>query len=250
MARKIALQLYTLRETMKTDFLGTLKEVANIGYAGVEMAGFGGHAAPELRKIMDGLGLTVVSGHVPIDAVATGLSQTLDDYTALGAKYVGVPWIGDAYRNADGLQKAADLMRNAAAQAAARDITFFYHNHNFEFENRIGDQLMLDALFAATGPSVKWESDVYWVQKAGYDPVTWINNYRGRVPLVHIKDMTADASRTFECIGDGTVDFPAVFAAGDACGVDWYVVEQDQCPKGEVASARRSYENIVRRGWL
>jgi sugar phosphate isomerase/epimerase len=250
MARNIALQLYTLRETMKTDFLGTLGEVAKIGYAGVEMAGFGGHSAKELRKVMDGLGLKVVGGHVTIDAITTSLAQTLDDYTALGAKYVGVPWVGDAYRSAEGVKQAAVLMRDAAQEAATRGITFFYHNHDFEFLNRFGSQYMLDVLFAATGPSVKWESDVYWVQKGGADPVVYLNNYRGRVPLVHIKDMTADASRTFECIGDGIIDFPAVFAAGDACGADWYIVEQDQCPKGEVASARRSYENIVRRGWL
>jgi sugar phosphate isomerase/epimerase len=62
--------------------------------------------------------------------------------------------------------------------------------------------------------------------------------------------MTADESKTFEIIGDGIIDFDAVFKAGDANGVDWYIVEQDQCPKGEVESARRSYQNIVARGWL
>ncbi len=97
---------------------------------------------------------------------------------------------------------------------------------------------------------VKSELDVYWVKKGGADPVAYINKLAGRAPLLHIKDMTADASQAFEIVGDGIIDFDAVFAAGDANGVDWYIVEQDLCPKGEVESARKSYQNIVARGWL
>jgi sugar phosphate isomerase/epimerase len=67
---------------------------------------------------------------------------------------------------------------------------------------------------------------------------------------VHLKDMTADEARTFEIVGEGVIDLPAIFAAGDQSGVDWYIVEQDQTPKGELESARASYNNIVSRGWL
>jgi sugar phosphate isomerase/epimerase len=250
--RKIGVQLYTVRETLKQDYLGTLKQVAAIGYAGVELAGnMGGMTAAQLRRVLDDLGLKVIGGHANIDAVNKDLDRTLADYATLGASYLGVAWIGDEYRSKEGIARGAQLMERAALEAGKHDITFFYHNHAFEFENKFDGVYMLDALFAQMDPAlVKWESDVYWVKKGGADPVAYLNKYAGRVPLVHIKDMTGDEARTFEIVGAGVIDFGRILSAGDAAGADWYIVEQDQCPKGEVESIRASYQNIVARGWL
>jgi len=211
----------------------------------------GGMSAVELRKVMDDLGLQVISGHCGIDAVDGDLQKTLADYVSLGAKYLGVAWIGEQYRSADGMRRAVDLMQRAGAAAATHGITFFYHNHAFEFETKVGGAYMLDALFAAADPALlKWESDVYWVTKGGEDAAAYLKRYSGRVPLVHIKDMTKDDSRAFEIVGDGRLDFDGILAAGDAAGADWYIVEQDLCPKGEVESIRASYRNIAARGWM
>lgn len=248
--RKIALQLYTVRESMKSDFVGTLKEVAGMGYKGVELAGFGGMTAKELRALLDDLGLTAVGGHTNMDAVGKSMEQTLSDFVTLGASYLGVAWVGEEWRSEQGWHRAARLMEKAATEALKHDLTFFYHNHNFEFEKINGKNAMDVFLESADPALVKWEEDVYWVKKGGEDPVAYMNKYAGRTPLIHIKDMTADEAKTFEIIGDGIIDFDAIFKAGDANNVDWYIVEQDQCPKGEVASARRSYQNIVARGWL
>jgi sugar phosphate isomerase/epimerase len=248
--RKIALQLYTVRESMKKDFVGTLKEVAGMGYTGVELAGFGGMSAKELRALLDDLGLTAVGGHTNMDAVGKNMEQTLNDFVTLGASYLGVAWVGEEWRTEQGWHRAARLMEKAATEAVKHDLTFFYHNHAFEFE-KINGKNGLDVLLESADPSlVKWEADVYWVQKGGENPVDYMNKYAGRTPLIHIKDMTADEAKTFEIIGDGIIDFDAIFKAGDKNGVDWYIVEQDQCPKGEIESARRSYQNIVARGWL
>lgn len=248
--RKIALQLYTVRESMKTDFVGTLKEVAGMGYKGVELAGFGGMTAKELRALLDDLGLTAVGGHTNMDAIGKSMEQTLGDFVTLGASYLGVAWVGEEWRSEQGWHRAARLMEKAATEALKHDITFFYHNHNFEFE-KINGKNGLDVFLESADPAlVKWEEDVYWVQKGGESPVAYMNKYAGRTPLIHIKDMTADDAKTFEIVGDGIIDFDAIFKAGDANNVDWYIVEQDQCPKGEVESARRSYQNIVARGWL
>lgn len=248
--RKIALQLYTVRESMKNDFVGTLKEVAQAGYKGVELAGFGGMTAKELRALLDDLGLTAVGGHTNMDAIGKSMEQTLNDFVTLGASYLGVAWVGEEWRTEQGWHRAARLMENAATEALKHDITFFYHNHNFEFE-KINGKNGMDIFLESADPSlVKWEEDVFWVQKGGEDAVAYMNKYAGRTPLIHIKDMTADESKTFEIVGDGIIDFDAIFKAGDANNVDWYIVEQDQCPKGEVESARRSYQNIVARGWL
>lgn len=250
--RKIALQLYTVRETLKKDFIGTLKDVTKIGYTGVEGAGsMGGHTAKELRRVLDDLNLQMISGHVGMNALGDSYEKLLEDYVTLGASYVGVAWMPEEYRTEAGWIRAGKMLEKAALQAQKHGLTFHYHNHAFEFERLPNGKYGFDQLFDNTDPSLlKSQLDVYWVKKGGEDPVAYINKLAGRTPLIHIKDMTADESHTFESIGDGIMDFDAVFKAGDAGGADWYIVEQDQCPKGELESARRSYENIVAHGWL
>lgn len=250
--RKIGLQLYTVRETAKKDFIGTLKEVAAIGYAGVEGGGYlGDLPARELRKVLDDLGLNFVSGHISMDNIKGGFEDLIETYVTLGAKYIGLAWIGEEWRKtAADWQRAARTMEEASMLCQKSDLTFFYHNHAFEFEKFDG-KYGFDILFDAADPVlVKSEMDAYWVTKGGADAITYINKYAGRVPLLHIKDMTKDAAKTFEIIGEGSLDFDAIMAAGDKAGVDWYLVEQDQCPQGELVSVRKSYENIVSRGWL
>jgi sugar phosphate isomerase/epimerase len=251
--RKIALQLYTVRETIKNEgLIPVLKDVATIGYKGVEGGSFMGNmTARELRLVLNDLGLTFASGHVSIPEIQARYEQILEDYVTLGAGYVGLAWVGEEWRTDAGWVKAARIMEKAAMEAQKHGITFFYHNHDFEFKKTESGKVGMDVLFGAADPAlVKSELDVFWVKKGGQDPLTYINKLDGRAPLLHIKDMTADESHTFEVVGDGIIDFDAVFKAGDAKGVDWYIVEQDLCPKGEVESARRSYQNIVARGWL
>lgn len=251
--RKIALQLFTVRDSAQRDFIGTLKQVAAMGYRGIEAGGsLGGLPVRELRSILDDLGLAFVSGHIGVGAINHGLEAMLEDYAALGARYIGTAWLPDEYRrDAQSWQRAGRLMEKAATMCVKHDLTFFHHNHAIEFEKVDDGRYGFDVLLEATDPFlVKAELDVYWAQFAGVDPAVYLRKLDGRSPLVHLKDMTADEKRTFEIVGAGTLDFPAIFAAGDAGDVDWYIVEQDQCPLGEMESARASYQNIVNRGWL
>ena len=251
--RKIALQLYTVRESAQKDFIGTLKQVAAIGYKGIEAGGtLGGLTVKELREILDDLGLTFVSGHISVSQINSGLEPLLADYVSLGAKYIGTSFLPEEYRkDTTSWHRAARLLEKAATMCIKHDLTFFHHNHNMEFVKLDDGRYALDYLLDSTDPFlVKTELDVYWAQFANVDPVAYLKHLQGRAPLVHIKDMTADASRTFEIIGDGIIDFTSLFKVGDNVGVDWYIVEQDLCPKGEIESARASYNNIVNRGWL
>jgi sugar phosphate isomerase/epimerase len=262
--RKLGLQLYTVRQSMAQDFLGVFKQVAEIGYAGVELGlGVGGLDVPALRALLAAHKVFPVTCYVPMELTAAAalqsgrdaLDRMFGDIAALGAAYTGIAWMGDAYRNATGLARAADALNAAANMAARHGLVFLYHAHDFEFKIRIGNApdspLMLDALMSSTDPAlVKYQLDTYWVRKGGRDVLSYINKYAGRIPVMHLKDMTRDGAEAFEIVGDGLIDFEAVFKAGDAAGVDWYIVEQDICPLGEVASARRSYENCVANGWI
>ncbi|MCS6774664.1 MAG: sugar phosphate isomerase/epimerase [Anaerolineae bacterium] len=249
--RNIGLQLYTVRHTLAKDFLGTLREVAAIGYRGVEFAGdFGSYAPRALRTILDDLGIAAIGGHCLIEQLNGAFERIAETYAILGARYVGLAWVPASYRNEDGWKCLAAQINQAALTASRYGLTFFYHNHDFEFDTK-SKQRGLDLLVAHTDPEhVKFELDVYWATYAGEAPIVWLNKLAGRVPLVHLKDMSSTPDRTFEILGEGIINFEPVFAAGDAAGVVWYVAEQDECPKGELHSARRSYENLARRGWL
>jgi sugar phosphate isomerase/epimerase len=251
--RKIALQLYTVREQAQKDFIGTLKQVAAIGYKGIEAGGtLGGLPVKELRDILNDLGLTFVGGHIGTNNINSSLEALLEDYVALGARYIGTSWLPEEYRkDVASWQRAGRLLEKAATMCVKHDLTFFHHNHNMEFVKMEDGRYGFDVLLDSTDPFLlKAELDVYWAQVAGVDAVAYLKHLDGRAPLLHIKDMTADEARTFEIVGDGVIDFPAIFAAGDPLDVDWYIVEQDQCPKGEIESARASYQNIASRGWL
>lgn len=250
--RKIALQLYTVRETLRHDFVGTLKQIAEMGYAGVEAAGnLGGMRAPDLAVILSDLGLSLVSGHLSLAGVTHGFERTLEDYATLGARYVGLAFVAEEHRrDAGGYHRLARILDTAASQCIKHGIGFFHHNHDFEFrqfDGRYGLDILLEE---SESKQVKSELDVFWATRAGVDPAAYMRKLDGQAPLIHLKDMTSDDARTFAIIGEGCIDFEPILAAGDATGVDWYIVEQDQCPKGELVSAQASLNYVRSRGWF
>jgi sugar phosphate isomerase/epimerase len=254
MARKIGVQLYTVREALKRDFKSTVAQVAAIGYTGVELAGdMGGMAPAALRTFFDGHGLTVIGGHIGFDTISDPAKwdAALEAYGTLGAKFLGLGAVGPDLRTPEGVARLCDAINVAAAKSRHHGITFTYHNHDFEFKNAVGSGSMYDYMIDHTeAKTTNFEVDSYWVQYAGRDPVALIDRLAGRAALIHIKDMTHDAARGFEIVGDGQMNFDAVLAAGDRNDAAWFIVEQDQCPKGEIESITRSYANMRTRGWL
>ncbi len=251
--RNIGIQLYMVRHALRRDFLGVLEQLASIGYRGVEFFGdYGGYAPQALRAHLAAMGLKPIGGHCRIEDVqGEALPRTLETFAALGAEYVGVGWVPERFRSAEGWRQAAAIMERAGREAQRFGLTFYYHNHDFEFV-RFDGQYALDLLFSAADPAfLKAELDTYWVKRGGEDPVAYIRKFAGRLPLLHLKDINADPSNPRDVIlGEGALDFGAILAEGDAAGVHWYIVEMDHCPAGELESAARSYANLVARGWL
>jgi sugar phosphate isomerase/epimerase len=122
-------------------------------------------------------------------------------------------------------------------------MTLAYHNHDFEFEN-LGGVTAWDILAKETDPSmVKFEMDLYWTAFAGKDPIEVMKAHKGRVVMWHVKDMAA-GTRTFAEVGSGTIDFKRIFAAAKLSGMQYFFVEQDQCPGSPFDSIRKSYQYI------
>ena len=252
--RKLGLQLFTVRESLTKDATDTLNQVAAAGYAGVELFGHSGSLAPtQLYPRIHALGMQVLGGHILIDVLQDEvlMQKTASEYAEMGAKHLALAWLQPELRGGlESYRKVAKLVNNAGKIAKSHGLQFAYHNHDFEFEKVEDGRTAYDVLMDETDPAlVKAELDLFWVAKANLDVVKTLHKLKGRVSVVHVKDMTQDDARTFEIVGEGQLDFDKILPAADAAGADWFVVEQDQCPKGEIESIRKSHQNIVQRGW-
>jgi len=246
----VALQLYTVRDLTETDFAGTVKQVAEMGYAGVEMAGnTGGMSPAELRTFLGDLGLGLAGSHVGIEQLESNLDQVIEDNLTLGNLWIVCPYMPDDRRqDAAGWRAVAGVLTEIGAKVKEAGLQLCYHNHSFEYETFDGETGFDIFYGAADAELVQAEIDTYWVQHGGDDPAATIESFAGRVPLVHLKDMTPGADPTFTEVGNGILDFDAIFAASDKAGVEWYIVEQDTCTGPSIDSARASIENLKARG--
>ncbi|MCL6430709.1 MAG: sugar phosphate isomerase/epimerase [Anaerolineae bacterium] len=242
----VALQLYTVRDEAAKDFIGTLRKVAAIGYAGVEMAGVPPSlTAREVKQTLDDLGLRCVGAHTGLEQLEQHLPRVIEDNLELGNRYLVIPWIPDSMR-ADEAACHETVRRLNAIGRTCREhgLTLAYHNHDVEFK-RVGGRYVLEILYDETDPAlVKGEPDVYWIARAGEDPAAWLRRYPGRCPLVHLKDMTPAPERGFAEIGEGIIDFAPIFAACEAGGTEWYIVEQDRCARPTLESAALSLQHL------
>jgi sugar phosphate isomerase/epimerase len=239
---KIGLQLYTVRDAMKSDVAGTLAKVAQIGYREVEFAGLFGHSPKEARAMLDKDGLTAPSSHVPYETLGADWEKTLEDAKTLGQSYIVLPSVDDQLlKQADSLNKLVETMNRAGEASKKAGIQFAYHNHAKEFVD-VNGKLAYDILLQQTDPNlVKMEMDLYWITKAGHDPLVYFEKYPGRFPLVHVKDMAKDGG--FADVGSGTMDFKKIFAQSDKAGIKHYFVENDQ-PKSPFEDIRISFDYL------
>lgn len=237
----ISVQMYTLRDDVAKDYLGTLRAVAELGYRAVELVTLGSMSAKALRQELDTLGLQVSGTHTPLDRLEREPDKALDEVATLGAKFVTVPWTPPERRkNGEDYRKLGELLTGIGKKAQDHGLQLCYHNHDFEFE-RFGDATGLAIMLEEADPQlVKAELDLYWAAKAGVDPVELLRGMAGSVPLVHLKDMADTPERGFAEVGHGTLDMPAILAAGDEAGVEWYVVEQDTTTRPPLESVGMS----------
>jgi sugar phosphate isomerase/epimerase len=241
----IALQMYTVRDVAETDFIAALRQVAEIGYTGVELAGTFGLSAGELKAALDDLGLKVAGSHIGLDMLEEDLASVIEYNQLIGNPYIVVPAVpGGRRRTLDDWRRLAELLNRIGREVKQAGMQFCYHNHAFEFETFDG-KCALDWLYELTDPDlVKAEIDVYWVQYAGQDPVTYLRKYADRLVLVHLKDMEPGDERFFAEVGEGVIEWPPIFEASEAAHVQWYVVEQDRCRRPSMESARISLQNL------
>ncbi|HMO56927.1 MAG TPA: sugar phosphate isomerase/epimerase [Roseiflexaceae bacterium] len=237
----ISLQMYTVRDDAARDPIATIEAVAAAGYRAMELAGTMGLSAAELRRRLDALGVVVSGAHVAIDRLEGQIESVIDEMRTLGGKYVICPFLPPQRRGDIAAYRALVPTLNAiGGRCHEAGLTFVYHNHDFEL-HQAGGTTGLHTFLRETDPAlVQFELDVYWAVYAGFDPGALLAEFAGRVPLVHLKNMTPEPNRTFAEVGHGTLDIPAICAAADAAGAEWFIVEQDRCERPALESVAMS----------
>ena len=246
---QVALQLYTLRDHLKTpaDIADTLRKVRGIGYEAVQASGLGPIPEAELLDILDGEGLKLCATHEPSDKILAEPQAVVERLKKLGCAYTAYPYPG-GIDFADHAQLRALVEKLEAAGIVLHEAgqVLTYHNHAIELV-RMGDTTMLDFLYAQTNADyLQAEIDTYWIQYGGGDPVAWCEKLAGRLPLLHMKDyaFTTDNKPVFAEIGSGNLDWKKIIAAAEGSGCQWFIVEQDSCPGDPFDSVTQSYQYI------
>ncbi len=245
----VGLQLYTIRDAMGADPIGSLKKVSALGYKNLELASytngkFYGYAPAELKKIVADLGMDIISSHTQVEAAGISLDNAqkmADDHAELGVKYCIQPWVNEEDRTIEKYKQMIGDWNKVGEIMKEVGIQFGYHNHNFEFQNIDGIVPYYDLFMAEMDPNlITMEIDLFWVSKAGQDPIEMFNKYPGRFQLFHMKDMHTRQDPFFEVnkddvcsVGEGVIDFKRILAAKEVAGMKYLFVEDDNQGNGK-----------------
>ncbi len=237
---KTALQLYTLREGLMENLAAYLSELKDMGYDGVEPYGL---SVDELRCVlaeMEKVGLDVFSIHINYPDFDTWTDEVMAEFYAKGCRFIPISYLpeerivgGDMY------PETRENIVKFSARAAKYGMKVLYHNHDFDLA-AYGDTTKLDALYADLDASVlNAELDTCWIYTAGHDPLTYLNKYIDRCPVLHLKDCVKEGGHNggFRALGDGVLDFPPIIEAARAGGIPWVCVEQDLPTEGKTPMA-------------
>lgn len=245
----VGIQLYTVRDAMAADALGTLKKLSNLGYKNLELANYAdgkfyGFAAKEFNKIVTDLGMVNLSSHTQVEAAGITVDNAkkmADDHAELGVKYCIQPWVNEPDRTIESYKKMVGDWNKVGKIMKGVGIQFGYHNHNFEFKSINGIVPYYDIYMKELDPDlVTMEIDLFWVTKAGQNPVEMFKKYPGRFQLFHLKDMHTKQAPFYDVIKDdvcevgaGVIDFKAILAAKDIAGMKYSFVEDDNQGNGK-----------------
>lgn len=250
--KDLYLQLYSLRDDIQADYAGTIATVADMGYTGVEAAGYNdgqfyGMSPAEFKRSIEDAGMEVLSSHAgrplanPVsdtdwDATWAWWDTAIQAHKDAGMEYLVVAWIPTP-ESIEDLQAYCDYFNEIGEKTNAAGLKFGYHNHAFEFEE-IDGNIMYDYMIENTDPSnVFYQMDVYWVVQGGHDPVDYFNKYPGRFELLHIKD-------EMELGKSGEVDFENIFNNVDQSGAEYMIVEVERYTGTPVDGVQESYDYL------
>ena len=235
----VALQLFSVKDELKKNFIGTVEKISQMGYSGVEVCRWRLDNVEKAKKVFSQFGLEVTSLHVAIEN--TEIEQIIDDALALGVKHVFTGVGAEPFSSIEKIKGTAEYFSNIADQTAKHGIFVGIHNHPDEM-------VMIDGIPAyrrflnECSENVIWQVDTYWVKLAGLDPVAVIKDIGAQCPSIHLKDgMLAGRQGPLKPLGDGVMNIPEMIKAA---GNRTLIVEQDYGEGSMLANAEKSYKHL------
>lgn len=258
------LALYTVRDAMESDAKTTLQAVADAGYSYLEAAGykdgkFYNMTPGDFKKLLNQLGLKPISSHQSTVTMENA-DAMIADVKAAGFKYFVIPVPPMGLFNFDretrtmsmtgGAANLAEIVNTLGKKCHAAGLELLYHNHDFEFQKDSDGIVPIDYLLEHCDPKyVNFQMDLYWVTKAGADPVAYFEKYPGRFKIWHVKDM--DEQGRFAPVGNGNINFARILENKKLSGMKYYMVEQDMTFDGlkPLEAMKISHEGLRKFGF-
>lgn len=255
---KMGLQLFTIRDAMAKDVIGTLKKVSALGYQDLETYGFDpaglkyyGMDAAAFKSVLADNNLTTSSGHYDLflyldkspDELKKYVDRCIEGARILGKRYITWPWLTPESRTIEKFKLLSDRLNIVGEQVTKAGLGFAYHNHDFEFIDHNGEN-GYDIIMKNTDPNlVKLQIDLYWVMHSSkLSPSELFSKQPGRFVMWHIKDMDK-VSRDYTELGNGSIDYTKILPDASRSGLELYFLEQG----GNFASnSMKSIEDIAR----
>jgi sugar phosphate isomerase/epimerase len=259
--KPVGLQLWSVRDAMGKDAIGTLKTIAKQGYNYVE--GFGlsdgkwfGMTAKEFKKALSDVGLYMPTSHIMVTSKSYDKSTKMlnDEFKKnvqsaieVGQKYFVVPYMADEDRNYETVKMLTEAFNKAGEYCKSKGLRFGYHNHDFEFKKFADGQIMYDVLIQNTDPKlVTYEMDMNWVAAASYNPIDWFKRYPGRFELGHVKDIKKWGAAGSAIIGTGEMDYKTILNPVNqrTAGMKYMIVELEDYVKTSVEDVGDCIKNL------
>ena len=234
---EVSLQLYSIHEETKKDFKKAVEQVAEIGYKGVEFAGYGGLNPEELKTLLKENNLYSVGTHSGLQVFENSFEEELKLNKEIGSKYIICPYA--EVDSKEKIDKLVKLLNTAADKAAKENIKVGYHNHAHEFV-KIDGKFPLDIIAENTGDNVILELDVFWVSYAGIDPVEYIKKWGKKVELIHMKQI--DSLKANVDMGEGIIDMKKIKEA--SAYAQFFVVEHEEYDKPVWDSIKNDFDYL------
>lgn len=262
MTNKLAVQLFTLRDHLKTtaDFKTSMERIAAMGYPAVQLSAVGAMngenpelSAVQAKEILDANNLKCIATHRSWDQLSKDTDNEIEFHKTVGCDFTAIGGIPSPYKEegADGYKRWIDDAAPVIARLKAGGVRFGYHNHAFELE-RVDYQngeprTLLDLIIDCGNPDMLLELDLYWLAHGGANPQRIVEKCAGRMPVIHIKDKEMDGNEPIMApIGEGNMDWAHLIKACNDSGVEWVAIEQDKCYRDGFDCLKSSYDYLAR----
>lgn len=244
--KPIGLQLYSVREALSEDFEGTIRQIADMGYAGVEPYGGLPSDLNDAAALFKELELEVMNSHVGFPE-GEGEDALLKLAEAFELSRVAIAYLPtEMFETIDSIKGVCEKLNQANEFAKANNLTLGYHNHWWEFKQLDG-QSTLDLMLAELDDDIFLEVDTYWVQVGGLDVVPFLEKVGDRASLLHIKDGSLNKDDSMLAVGDGKMPVPEIVKATGSTA-EWHIVELDRCETDMLEAVQKSYSYLTSNG--